>query len=192
MMSGRNWSRVQTTCHWTTAKEVSNTVCLILVIKSLWRPWEDFFQTKMQIKDFGTDSFISSIWWGIAIWVGPKRLSGFQQYDDLSDDDAGSQGQPGCLLTVQRQKALPYLCVKTIHLCLLNSGKPGLIIISATSMFYTLVTIHLFHMSYLLQAQYERLCTLDFVDLSRLTHCFLDNISIIVVILRRNRRNTVN
>lgn len=116
MMSGRNWSRVQTTCHWTTAKEVSNTVCLILVIKSLWRPWEDFFQTKMQIKDFGTDSFISSIWWGIAIWGGPKRLSGFQQYDDLSDDDAGSQGQPGCLLTVQRQKALPYLCVKTIHL----------------------------------------------------------------------------
>lgn len=121
-----------------------------------------------------------------------KTLSGFQQYDDLSDDDAGSQGQPGCLLTVQRQKALPYLCVKTIHLCLLNSGKPGLIIISATSMFYTLVTIHLFHMSYLLQAQYERLCTLDFVDLSRLTHCFLDNISIIIVILRRNRRNTVN
>lgn len=45
--------------------------------------------------------------------------------------------------------------------------------------------------SYHLQAQYKRLCTLNFVDLSCFTHRVLDDISIVVIILGRKRRKTV-
>ena len=45
--------------------------------------------------------------------------------------------------------------------------------------------------SYHLQAQYECLCTLNFVNLPCFTHRVLDDISIVIIILGRKRRKTV-
>lgn len=41
--------------------------------------------------------------------------------------------------------------------------------------------------SYHLQAQYECLSTLHFVDLSRFTHCFLNDITVVVVVLGKKK-----
>ena len=132
MLSGQRWSQVQTTSHWTTTKENTNTLRL-------------------------KKTPYSSIY--VAHWSKKGHLK---------------------RLTQKSANVLHFIENK------IKQDRNKYVV------FYKWWIFHLGKESHRLQAQNERLCTLHFVDLSCFTHRFLDDISIVVVILRRTRRITVS
>lgn len=75
----------------------------------------------------------------------------------------------------------PFPLLRTIYCVLLPSF--WLLPWKPVSAYYVSVTMVL--MSYLLQTENKCLCTLNFVYLSCFTHCFFDDITIVVIILEK-------